>query len=31
MVGQAREARKQFFGTGTLLAVHPNDRLGLLD
>jgi signal transduction histidine kinase/PAS domain-containing protein/BarA-like signal transduction histidine kinase len=31
MVGQAREERKQFFGTGTLMAVHPNDRLGLLN
>src|SRR5574344_709385 len=30
MVGQARDERKQFFGVGTVLAVAPEDRAGLL-
>lgn len=30
MVGQPREERKQFLGNGTVLAVHPDDRAGLL-
>jgi len=31
MVGQKREERKQFFGTGTVMAIHPDDRMGLLN